>query len=338
MHPIIRAALSAVAVALTVAACGGDEPERGAEAQAPGDEAAFPVTIEHKFGSTEIESPPERVVTVGYTEQDVVLALGVTPVGTREFLGGYAYRERPWAQEALGGADPAVVGAEEINFERVAAQRPDLIIGVNSGMKQSDYKTLSRIAPTVAQTDDFIDFGVPWQEQTLTIGRALGREQQAEQLVDDVEERFAQVREEHPELVGSSLIMAYGTKGDFGAHSSQDYRLGFFQDLGLESPEQVDNLAGESFFVDFDEEHFRLLEQDVVVMFGKRDDVTADPVFRRLDAVEEERVVYLDLEDQFAGALGFSSPLSLPYLIDEAVPKLARAVDGDPATKAPEPK
>ena len=132
--------------------------------------------------------------------------------------------------------------------------------------------------------------------------------------------------------------MAYGTKGDFGAHSSQDYRLGFFQDLGLESPERIDELAGESFFVDFDEEHFRLMEQDVVVMFGKRDDVTADPVFRRLDAVEEERVVYLDLDDQFAGALGFSSPLSLPYLIDEAVPKLARAVDGDPATKAPDPQ
>jgi iron complex transport system substrate-binding protein len=334
MHTIVRAA--ALVAALTLAACGSDEsPETGGGSA---QDATFPVTIEHKFGTTEIESAPERVVTVGYTEQDIVLALGVKPVGTREFLGGYAYKERPWAQEALGGSDPAAVGAEEINFERVAAQRPDLIIGVNSGMSESDYKTLSRIAPTVAQTDEFIDFGVPWQDQTMTIGRALGREEQAQRLVDDVEGRFAQAREQHPELVGSSLIMAYGTKGDFGAHSSQDYRLGFFEDLGLRSPAQVDELAGKSFFVDFDEEHFRLMEQDVVVMFGKRDDVTADPVFRRLDAVREERVVYLDLEDQFAGALGFSSPLSLPYLIDEAVPKLASAVDGDPATKAPEPK
>ena len=334
MHTIVRAA--ALVAALTLAACGSDEsPETGGGSA---QDATFPVTIEHKFGTTEIESAPERVVTVGYTEQDIVLALGVKPVGTREFLGGYAYKERPWAQEALGGSDPAAVGAEEINFERVAAQRPDLIIGVNSGMSESDYKTLSRIAPTVAQTDEFIDFGVPWQDQTMAIGRALGREEQARWLVDDVEARFAQAREEYPELVGSSLIMAYGTKGDFGAHSSQDYRLGFFEDLGLKSPAKVDELAGTSFFVDFDEEHFRLMEQDVVVMFGEREDVTADPVFRRLDAVREERVVYLDLADQFAGALGFSSPLSLPYLIDEAVPKLASAVDGDPATKAPEPK
>jgi iron complex transport system substrate-binding protein len=334
MRQIIGAA--AVAAALTVAACGGDDEPGGSAARSAA--GGFPVTIEHKFGSTTIGAPPERVVTVGYTEQDVVLALGVKPVGTREFLGGYEYRRRPWAQKALGGSQPAPVGAEEIDFERVAAQRPDLIIGVNSGMSESDYDKLSRIAPTVAQSGEFIDFGVPWQEQTLTIGRALGRAQQARRLVDDVERRFAQARERHPELVGASVIMAYGSKGDFGAHSSQDYRLGFFEDLGLESPARVDELAGESFFVDFDEEHFRLLEQDVVVMFGRRDDVTADPVFRRLDAVRQERVVYVDLEDQFAGALGFSSPLSLPYLIDEAVPKLASAVDGDPATTAAEPE
>jgi iron-siderophore transport system substrate-binding protein len=233
MRTFFRAA--AVAAALTVSACGGDDETTGGGG-AQSASGAFPVTIEHKFGTTEIESPPDRVVTVGYTEQDIVLALGVRPVGTREFLGGYPYERRPWAQDALGGARLEPVGAEEIDFERVAAQRPDLIIGVNSGMSESDYETLSRIAPTVAQSDEFIDFGVPWQEQTLTIGRALGREEQARRLVDDVEAQFAQARDEHPELVGSSLIMAYGTKGDFGAHSSQDYRLAFFEDLGLQSP------------------------------------------------------------------------------------------------------
>jgi iron complex transport system substrate-binding protein len=151
-----------------------------------------------------------------------------------------------------------------------------------------------------------------------------------------VEAQFARAREQHPEFSGSSLILAYGGGGDFGAYSSQDYRSRFFEDLGFEASTQVDELAGGSFFVDFDEEQFRLMDQDVVVMFGNRDDVTADPVFARLDAVDEERVVYLDLEDQFAGALGFSSPLSLPFLLEEAVPKLAAAADGDPRTTAPE--
>jgi iron complex transport system substrate-binding protein len=53
--------------------------------------------------------------------------------------------------------------------------------------------------------------------------------------------------------------------------------------------------------------------------------------------VRRDRVVYLDLADHAAGALGFSSPLSLPYLIDELVPRLAAAVDGDPATAVEQP-
>ena len=60
-------------------------------------ESAFPVTVEHKFGKTTIESEPKRVVTVGYTDQDAALAVGVVPVAVGDFLGGYDWRERPWA-------------------------------------------------------------------------------------------------------------------------------------------------------------------------------------------------------------------------------------------------
>ena len=50
------------------------------------------------------------------------------------------------------------------------------------------------------------------------------------------------------------------------------------------------------------------MDQDVVLMYGKR----------------EDRVIYLDLTDQFAGALGFASALSLDYLLDEAAPAARR--------------
>ena len=49
-------------------------------------------------------------------------------------------------------------------------------------------------------------------------------------------------------------------------------------------------------------------------------------------------MIYLDLTDQFAGALGFASALSLPYLLDEAEDMLAAAVDGDPATAVEQPQ
>ena len=39
------------------------------------------------FDTTVIESKPERVVSIGYTEGDYVLALGVTPVAVRDWYG-----------------------------------------------------------------------------------------------------------------------------------------------------------------------------------------------------------------------------------------------------------
>ena len=198
MHLMTRCAVALAALAF--AACGSDDEPTAPAGESSG--GAFPVTVQHKYGATEIPSEPKRVVTIGYTDQDITLALGVVPVGVGDFLGGYEWRERPWAQQALGGKQPEVVGGQEINFEAVAAQRPDLIIAINAGLKKPDYERLSKIAPTVGQSGDYIDFGMPWDEQTLLVGKALGRSEQAQKVVDDVEAKFTAFREAHPDFDG----------------------------------------------------------------------------------------------------------------------------------------
>lgn len=332
---------AALAATLTLAAC-GDDAEDPAPAAGSGDvtaeAAAFPTTITHKFGKTEVEAEPKRVVTVGYTEQDVVLALGVTPVGTREFLGGYDDEQRPWAQQALAGKAIPSVGGEEINYEAVAARRPDLIVALNTGMTKGDYAKLSRIAPTIAQPDEYVDFGTPWQDQTRMIGQALGRSDKAEQVVEDVEAKFAKAKADHPEFAKATAVMAYGGASGYGAYTSEDTRSRFLADLGFTLPEEIDTLAKGAFYVDLSKEQFRLLDQDAVIMYGPQKEIEGDAVFKRSEAVKDDRIVYLDLGDQAAGALGFASPLSLPFAIDEVVPKLAAAVDGDPETAVEQPQ
>ena len=330
--------LAVLLTALSLAACGSDSDSGDSPAAPQATQGAFPVTVQHKYGSTTIESEPKRVVTVGYTDQDPVLALGVVPVGVGDFLGGYKWRERPWAQDALAGAKPAVVSGQEINFEAVAAQRPDLIIAINAGLQKNDYEKLSKIAPTVAQDGKYIDFGMPWEDQTLLVGRALGRHEQAQKLIDDLHAKFAQVRTDHPEFEGKTAILAYGGPDGYGAYSTQDTRSRFLTDLGFQTPKKIDQLAGTSFYVQFSQEQFRLMDQDVVVMYGAQKDILANPVFKRLNAVKEDRVIYLDLTDQFAGALGFASVISLPYLLDESQEMFAAAVDGDPGTPITQPE
>ena len=160
---------------------------------------------------------------------------------------------------------------------------------------------------------------MPWDEQTLLVGKALGREEQAQKVVDDVEAKFERVREAHPEFDGQER----------GARVRRPRRLRRVRDRRTTAaassptsasrrPTEIDKLAGESFYAQFSQEQFRLMDQDLVVMYGAQKDILANPVFKRLDAVKEDRVVYLDLTDQFAGALGFASALSLPCLLDEA--------------------
>ena len=46
----------------------------------------------------------------------------------------------------------------------------------------------------------------------------------------------------------------------------------------------------------------------------------------------EGRDVFLEDEELLGAATSFISALSIPYLMDNLVPQLAAAVDGDPAT------
>ena len=104
-----------VLAALSLSACGAEEEPAAASSDADSAaESAFPVVIEHAFGTTEIPEEPQRVVTVGFNDQDFVLALGVTPVGTREYF-GFDYDTRPWAAgppRRRGAADGRWRGAQ----------------------------------------------------------------------------------------------------------------------------------------------------------------------------------------------------------------------------------
>ena len=53
----------------------------------PGPSGTFPATVPHKYGQTVVPEEPERVVSLGYTDQDAILALGTVPVAAREFVG-----------------------------------------------------------------------------------------------------------------------------------------------------------------------------------------------------------------------------------------------------------
>jgi iron complex transport system substrate-binding protein len=337
-----RILLIAGCAALALAGCGSDSGSEAAGAS-DGEPAggAFPVTIEHKYGSTTIDSAPTRVVSVGFTDQDFLLALGVTPVGIRDWYGDQPHAVWPWAQDALGDAEPEVLSSEEIEFEKVAALRPDLIVGVSSGMTEDEYRTLSDIAPTITQTDEYVDYGVPWQDGLRMIGKAVGTSNAAEEQIEDIEARFEEIRDAHAEWKGQEGTVSYVvSETEVGAYSSQDTRGRLLTDLGLTVPPEIDALAGDQFYSSFSLEELGRLDRDVILWIGLDeagiiDRVKAHPLRQNMKTAKEGREIFLT--EMQGGAAGFSSPLSLPYLLDTLVPQLEAALDGDPATAVPAP-
>jgi iron complex transport system substrate-binding protein len=318
-----------VSVVAVLAGCSSGSTAESAGRPAAPAQAGFPVTIDHGFGSTTIPSRPQRVLTIGFNEQDFALAFGVEPVGVREFL-GYDAPKRPWAPESVRGKAIPTVGANELNFEKIAGLRPDLILGINSYIDKAAYQKLSAIAPTVAQSGDVAQGATSWEDQTLTTGKALGETAKAQQIISRTRKAFADARKANPSFAGKSATFGLGSSAS-GSYSlgADDYRTGWLTDLGFTVPRKGQDVSFEKFGDVFD--------TDVVLAEGFDDKTLARPLVKKLPAVREGRFVELGAFDQdFAAALGFNSPLSIPYLLKIAVPRLAAAADGDPKT-VPEP-
>lgn len=286
----------------------------------------FPVTIEHKFGETTISAEPERIVSVGYTEQDDLFALGKAPIAIRPWGTPVPHGVWPWAEAAAGEAEPVVLGSGPLDFETIAELEPDLIIGIYAGITREDYDRLSLIAPTVLQPADYVDYATPWEEQTRIIGRAVGKADEANALVEGIKKRFEQTQAEHPEFVGKTVAAAFYWDGQVGAYASGEPRSRFFTELGFVIPEIYDEEAGDAFYATFSLERIHLLDVDFLAWYWD------SPV----GALETEEIVRLrktlaahqdgremTLPSRLRWALSFSSPLSLDYALDELVPVLA---------------
>lgn len=337
----IRRTSAALLAALLLAACGASpaEDDDAGSTTAP---ASFPVTIAHRHGETTVEAPPERVVTVGLTDQDPLLALGVVPVGTNEWFGGHPGSIWPWARDLVGDAElPEPVGESgTILYERISALQPDLILAVYSGLTADEYETLSQIAPTVAQPDEYVDFGVPWQEQTRIVGRVLGRPDEAEALVAEAEGRVEAAREAHPEWDGLEGVMATVFDGEVVVYAPEDVRGRFLTSLGFVQPEAITELAGDEFTAEFSFERIDLLDVDGPVVWltdtieNARATAEDQPVYNTLPVHTDGREVFVEFLSDVGGASSFVTVLSIPTLLDGLVPALETALDGDPATTA----
>ncbi|MHA7208474.1 iron-siderophore ABC transporter substrate-binding protein [Arthrobacter sp. MDT1-65] len=344
----LRSLMAAAAVSvLALSACSTGPADGGAAAtggsSAPADAGAFPVTIEHAFGETTLTEKPERVATVSWVNADVSLALGVVPVGMpADTYGGNENQSTPWKDtklEELGsaiGTDSAPAQYSEtdgIAFEDIAATDPDVILAAYSGISQEDYDTLSKIAPVVAYPE--IAYGTGWQDSTRIIGEALGRADDAEQLVTETEQAIDDAAAEYPQLEGKSFIygtLAPGSADGVSVYTANDNRPRFLTELGMVQADVVtENTQGsEEFFIPWSAERADELASDIFVTWvpdeATKGAIASDPLLGQIPAVERGALV-ADSDNTLTLSISAANPLSLVWALDRFLPMLGEAAD-----------
>jgi ferric hydroxamate transport system substrate-binding protein len=143
MNRILPALAIAAAAALALAGCGTTEAASGG---ASGSAAAISVT-DATGTKVKLDGPAERVVGTEWNVVEMLVSLGVQPVGVADVKGYTA-----WDQSAKLTGDPKDIGTRgEPSVDTIAALKPDLIVAT-SDLQASAVKQLRRIAPVLEVT------------------------------------------------------------------------------------------------------------------------------------------------------------------------------------------
>lgn len=302
------------------------------------DSEAF-ATIEHAYGTTIIPEKPERVASVAWMNHEVPLAFGIVPVGMAKMTSGDEDGDGmfPWVTEKLEelGAETPVLFDETdgIDFEAVAGTNPDVILAAYSWITEEEYETLSKIAPVVAFPG--LPYATTMNETIELNAKALGLEDEGQELIDDLQTHSEEALAELPALQDQRVLFAAADPSDFSKLSVftlPDSRPGFLLDLGLPQPAIMDELAEENvtFFSEVSAEQAeRFDDVDVFAMYGTPDgsflkSLQADPILSKVPAIAAGRLAILE-EDTAVAMLANPSPLGVPWGIDQYLSILAEA-------------
>ncbi|AGL20612.1 iron-siderophore ABC transporter substrate-binding protein [Actinoplanes sp. N902-109] len=326
-----RLLLAAVAATVALSACsttGTEDDDSAAPAASGSSGAAFPVTVSTAFGDITIPKQPERVVTLGWSDAEVALALGVQPVGDADWLAFGGDGQGPWNQGKYT-TPPTMVGTLEPDMEKIAALKPDLILDTRASGAKDRYDKLAALGvPVVDIPQGGTAYTTTWDQQLDMVGKALGKSAEAAKLKSDLAATFTSVAAANPAFTGKTVSAGVKTAQGWGAYVSGDGRVDFLQKLGFQDAPEVEALKKDNFYINLSQEQVGLLDADLTTIFligVKADEVKSDKLLQAVPSVKAGHVVYLD-DPAISNAFSSNSVLGLRYALDKVPPLLAAAL------------
>ncbi|TCN45143.1 iron complex transport system substrate-binding protein [Rhodococcus sp. SMB37] len=288
------------------------------------------ITVTHAFGETVIESEPKRIVALGATATDAVLALGGTLVGAAASPVS-ATGISPWQEDLLDPASTTLLQMDQVggyDYEQILSLDPDLVLAQEAGNAEAIYDELGDVVPVIPFHENA--FGDSWQTVTRDVATILGEEEVGDELVASVESAS-----DAPDgLDGRTwLFLAAPAPGLVNViNNENDPMSQFFARYGMKiSPEVLaleDNVQNPGTAV-VSEENYGVLDADLVIVAAGSDEASSQllgsPTFSVVPAVVDGRTWVTDMT--VAMALRSPTVLAVPWVADQLQPKLETVAD-----------
>ena len=248
--------------------------------------------VNHAFGETEVPANPTRVIALGYTTVEAVVAHGMQPIGVPS---GVVDELR---HLSLDPETVSEIGApNQPNLEKITALKPDLIL--TSKYRIGDgYGQLAQIAPTMVLD---IEGNAEWKELTRLCGEALGKPTATEALTATYTAKLQQVKDQlSPKATQPRVSIVSIFPGRIGASGTETFAGSVLADAGIARPpsqaqaqgpqnvslESLDLLDGDVIFI-------IVLQGDTEMAQGSRaenDRLKSHPLWAQLKAVQANQV------------------------------------------------
>ncbi|MGI5413519.1 iron-siderophore ABC transporter substrate-binding protein [Streptomyces chartreusis] len=178
MRRLMMTAAAATAAALALTACGTTEPAADSD---DAKKAGEGITLTDASGTkVELDGPAKKVVGTEWHEVELLISLGVDPVGVAD-VKGY----KTWDQAVPLKNEPKDIGTRgEPSMDTIAALKPDLIVA-STDLPPAAVKQLRKVAPVLEVRSASAADPIGQMTKNLDIiAEATGSGERAEKIKD----------------------------------------------------------------------------------------------------------------------------------------------------------
>nr|WP_302773289.1 ABC transporter substrate-binding protein [Clostridium paraputrificum] len=245
------------------------------------------VTVVDQLGrEVELDGTPEKIISSYYISTSLLINLGVQDklVG----IEAKAKTREMYKKVAKELIDLPVVGtSKEINIEECANLNPDLVI-IPTRLKEFIPKFEELKIPVIAIEPETLD---QFKETVKLIGKAVGKEEKANKLVNYYDDTISKVKELNKNLTEKQNVYLAGSDSVLKTCTSKMYQNYMFEVCGGEN---VTKELTDGYWTTISVEELVKKNPDVIYMVGyasySKDDILKDERLKGINAIKNNKV------------------------------------------------